>query len=351
MKHRIAAAVAAMAIGAVSASAYDVKVDGIYYNIIDGEYLEVTSENPYSGISFEPMLYGAPPMKILPQYAVNSYSGDIVIPDSVAVDGYEMLLPVKSVGYCAFFNALDLCSVTLPATIERLGDGSFAASSIKRLDIGNMKDLGREGKGLCYSCRELEEVVFPSGLTYIPQCAFKAAKIQHMTLPNTVRMIDVEAFAAADIETIGWPDSLENVASQAFDRSSLKEVTIPENVDFLSFYSFNRMASLERVVSLKIDPEGFDPHYIRTNMYVVFYGSNPDCTLWVPDGSLELYKASERWTSFFTDIRPLSQSGVEAVGAADGEAAPALFDLMGRSVTAPVPGRIYVGSDGRKIRF
>ena len=59
-----------------SALAYDVKIDRIYYNLIsEGKTAEVTSGE-------------------------EEYSGDVVIPSSIEVEGQEY--PVKSIGDYAF---------------------------------------------------------------------------------------------------------------------------------------------------------------------------------------------------------------------------------------------------------
>ncbi|MDE5901061.1 MAG: leucine-rich repeat domain-containing protein [Muribaculaceae bacterium] len=349
MKHRIAVAVATMAIGAVSASAYDVKVDGIYYNIIDGENLEVTSAVDYPYISYFHPDYGMPPKKVKALYETNDYSGDIKIPDAVKVDGYEKPLAVTSIGYCAFYNSPDINSVILPTTISRIGDGAFAYSALKKLDMGNVTMETLDG-GVCMNCTELSAVVFPKSLIHINDRAFMGVGLKALALPASVNSLGNQAFAFSDIVEVSGIEAVYAYDANCFQGTSLTKITIHEGVRYLMSLSFHDLAQLKDVISLKIDPEDFDGHQ-QSDMNSVFYGSNPDCTLWVPDESLEQYKASERWTSFFTDIRPLSQVGVEAVDAADGEAVPALFDLTGRSVTAPVPGRIYVGSDGRKIRF
>ena len=78
----------------ISASAYDVEVDGIYYNLVsEGNVAEVTTW-------------------------VKPYSGSIIIPYSIKV--YDVDYAVTSIGDFAFFNCSDLTSITIPNSVQVL---------------------------------------------------------------------------------------------------------------------------------------------------------------------------------------------------------------------------------------
>ncbi len=83
-----------------NASAYDFEVDGIYYNI-DGTNATVTEKEDFA----------------------SSYSGDVVIPESVNYSGktYKII----SIGYYAFYCCSGLTSVTIPNSITLIGDYAF----------------------------------------------------------------------------------------------------------------------------------------------------------------------------------------------------------------------------------
>ena len=85
---------------AISASAYDVEVDGICYNLIEkGKVAEVTK----SGYFY--------------------YSGDIIIPNSITVNNEEYL--VTRIGDNAFDNCQSLNSLTIPNSITSIGNSFF----------------------------------------------------------------------------------------------------------------------------------------------------------------------------------------------------------------------------------
>ena len=82
-----------------SALAYDVKIDGIYYNLnSEGKTAELTSRE-------------------------DRYAGDGVIPSSITVEGKEYT--VTSIGFRAFEGCSDLTSVTIPNSVTSIGGFAF----------------------------------------------------------------------------------------------------------------------------------------------------------------------------------------------------------------------------------
>ena len=83
----------------IVASAYDVEVDGIYYNLIPKGYAEVTNGD-------------------------NKYEGDITIPSSIKVNDTEY--SVTSVGNSAFEDCSRLTSITFPNSVTSIGREAFS---------------------------------------------------------------------------------------------------------------------------------------------------------------------------------------------------------------------------------
>ena len=83
----------------ISASAYDVEVDGIYYNLVSKvNVAEVTRGD-------------------------NFYSGDITIPSSIKVNESEYT--VREIKESAFYYCKGLTSVTIPNSVTSIGMRAF----------------------------------------------------------------------------------------------------------------------------------------------------------------------------------------------------------------------------------
>ena len=127
---------------ALSGHAY-VTVDGIYYNIVNGE-AQVT-------------------------HGENAYSGDVVIPESVVVE--DVPYPVTGIGKRAFKNCKLLKNVSLPNSIVNIQDYAF------------------------YYCTALTRIKIPDKVTSIGEYAFEECSgIVSVDIPKSVSSIGARAF-------------------------------------------------------------------------------------------------------------------------------------------------------------
>ena len=107
----------------IAASAYDVEVDGIYYNLVpNGNVAEVTKGD-------------------------NKYEGDITIPSSIKVNDTEY--SVTSVGNSAFEDCISLTSITIPNSVTSIAGYAFNG------------------------CISLTSITIPNSVTSIGMCAFR----------------------------------------------------------------------------------------------------------------------------------------------------------------------------------
>ena len=130
-----------------SALAYDVKIDGIYYNIIsEGKTAEVTSD------------------------IHETYSGEVVIPSYITSEGKEYT--VTSIGKKAFYGCSDLTSVTIPNSVTSIGVEAFqSCSGLTSITIPN--SVTSIGDDAFHGCTGLTSITIPNSVTSIGRYAFK----------------------------------------------------------------------------------------------------------------------------------------------------------------------------------
>ena len=129
-----------------SASAYDVKIDGIYYNLIS----KVKTAEVTRNVEVE-------------------YSGEVVIPSSITVEGKEYT--VTSIGKQAFYDCSGLTSISIGNSVTSIGEMAFqGCSSLTSVTIPN--SVISIGDQTFYECTGLTSVTIPNSVTSIGDYAF-----------------------------------------------------------------------------------------------------------------------------------------------------------------------------------
>ena len=139
-------------VASVSIQAHDFSVDGIYYNILDGNNVEVTFKGSHVN-----------------QY-VNEYINSINIPNEVTIN--NTTYTVTRVGDGAFYACRTLNSVTIPNSVTYIGDTAFySCDDLTTVDVGNA--VTRIGDGAFFRCSFLSSITIPNSVTRIGNRAFK----------------------------------------------------------------------------------------------------------------------------------------------------------------------------------
>ena len=181
------------------ASAYDAKINGIYYNFISENeagvtYLYMNSTNNSS-----------------------SYSGSVVIPSSVKY--YGKTYSVTSIGWLAFSYCSGLTSITIPESVTSIGQNAFS------------------------SCRGLTSVTIPNSVTSIGWYAFPYCRgLTSITIGNSVTSIGGYAFAyCSGLTSVTIGNAVTSIGNWAFiDCSGLTDVyCYAENVPNTDSYAFS----------------------------------------------------------------------------------------------------------------
>ena len=188
------------------ATAHDFEVDGIYYNRIDSDEVEVT----YRGRN---LLY-------------NDYSGTVNIPASVTYNGTTY--SVTSIDSLAFYSCSELTSIDLPNSITEIGQQAFGRcpgltsivveSGNPRYDSRNNCNaiIETASNTLIVGCKN---TTIPNSVTAIGNFAFEGCTgLTSIEIPNSVTSIGWYAFYSCEgLTGIDIPNSVTDVGVGAFD--------------------------------------------------------------------------------------------------------------------------------------
>lgn len=198
----------------VGVSAYDVEVDGICYNLSNGE-AAVTSKTP-------------------------KYSGDIVIPSTIEYNNNTY--QVTSIEGGAFYECIALTSVSIPESIEAIGNSAFAyCTSLTKITIpgGIVDDY------VCRGCTSLTSATIGSKVSQIGAQPFGHCNLSNLIIEDgTTKLV----FKTSDpfintysgggsarqyIENVYWGRNVSSIYSsfEVFSgMTSLKTLTIGDKV-------------------------------------------------------------------------------------------------------------------------
>lgn len=248
----------------VSIWAYDIEVDGICYNFLQDNEVEVTTKGPRAGVY---------------------YSGEIVIPSTITYDGKNynvtsigerafwsskenssltsVTIPegVISIGDLAFHNCTALTSITIPNSIKRIGTSVFESTPW----YANLPDGVIYFGKILYSYKgempENTSIIVKDGIEIINASAFaECSNLIAITFPNSIDSIGEEAFRwCQSLSSITIPNSVTSIGASAFHSCPLEEIKIPKNVTNIGTGAFIYCSPTSIVV------ENGNPNYDSRN--------------------------------------------------------------------------------------
>lgn len=210
--------------------------------------------------------------------------GITTIPEGLFADCVfkEIVLPstVTSIATKAFARCKDLVSITFPEGLQSIGQNAFMdCVGIEKLQLPallSLLDLGAfyncttlcsvniptnvhtghlSGENIEYyqgpfaGCSSLNDIVFDSGITVIPEGMFADCAFTEIEIPTTVTSISDKAFIrCAKLETIVFPGTLKTIGSQVFEKcANLKTLTFPEGLETIGAYAFQSCTGIEKI--------------------------------------------------------------------------------------------------------
>lgn len=211
------------------------------------------------------------------------YSGDIVIPSTVAYDGTSY--SVNAIGEGAFQGCEDLTSVDIPSSASWFGKNCFSG------------------------CTNLMSAPLPEGLNIVPEgCYNGCSSLENIVIPESVTKLKPYAFAGCQMDSIILPKNIITVGNSCFK-------------------GCGKLISLTSLATTV--PWAHDYWGINTS----------STTLYVPKSALDDYKATAPPWSSCANILPL---GTQVTASIDG--IKYVLDLETQTATVPNNGTRIAGA-------
>lgn len=233
----------------IAMMAYDVEVDGIYYNLVPStntaEVAAPPDESKYSGDVVIPatFVYGA-------TYDVTSI-GDDAFSGCTGLTSISIPSSVTKIGECAFYDCSNLTSINIPSSVTNIGYAAFAECT--SLPVEN---------GIRYADTYLVDVLDNSltdyqikeGTRFIGDYTFyQNPNLTSITIPNSVISIGAYVFSqCVNLASINIPSSVIKIGGYAISEcTNLTSINIPDNVTSIGDGAFSGCTSLPVVDNIR----------------------------------------------------------------------------------------------------
>ena len=206
---------------------------------------------------------------------IHGYRGsdsDVVIPNSI--DGFV----VTAISMYAFSGHSDLASITIPSTIQSIGDDAFLdCDGLKKVYVSSIEDWCKidfpysdtnplsRGADLYVDNKLVTDVTIPDGVKSIGKYAFYGySSLKSISFPSSIRSIGESAFYdccsleevyATNIEDwckIKFEDTYSNPIYYArkiyIDGELATDITIPKGITKICDYAFENCDTITNVV-------------------------------------------------------------------------------------------------------
>lgn len=175
-------------------------------------------------------------------------------------------LPVTAINSEAFKGITTLFSVSIPSTVEVIGD--YAFQSCASLEALTLSDGVRTiGKSAFSSCLNLKSVALPDSVTSLGASAFSnCSKLVNLGISGGLSVLESTTFmGCTSLESVKIPDSVERISALAFQNcSNLKTVEFGSKVKNIDDQAFQSCAKLQ---TLSVSKD--NPYYFSANNCIV----------------------------------------------------------------------------------
>jgi len=285
--------------------------NNVYFNLVDGTIITISKNDsstpkPTDFIQFDDVNVKSVcianwdrnnDMQLSYEEAASVTSLGTVFKNNTAIIMFEELqyfTGLTTIENDAFSGCINLTHIIVPVNVKKIASKAF------------------------YECKGLINIILGNNVEEIGNYAFYFTFCKtesSIIIPNSVKIIGNGAFQNAnDLISITLGDGIESIGENSFYGAGLKSVTIGDNVGTIGDNAFGNCTFLKKVIlGSKVSSIGKNAFYgsyvtelyskieipftIATN---TFNNNGKDCTIYVPKGRIETYKATSGWGNFST---------------------------------------------------
>ena len=272
--------------------AESVQIGNLYYNLnADNKTAEVTYQELWSETNY-------------------SYLTAVNIPESV--DYNSETYSVTSIGDYAFYSCTGLKSITIPNCVTSIGEYAFEGCSGLTSMVVASENTKYDSRENCNAIIETssntliagcKSTIIPNSVTSIGEYAFEfCTGLTSIEIPNSVTSIGEWAFAGCyGLTSVTIGNSVTSIGSGAFYHcTGLTSVTIGNSVTSIGLSAFESCSGLTSITCHALTPPTCDGYYVFNNV-------DKSIPLYIPEESVDLYKAAEVWKDF-TNIQTIDET-------------------------------------------
>lgn len=296
-----------------------------------------------------------------------------------------------SIGDEAFMSC-HLTTIEIPNSVTHIGNLAFNGCYLNNINIPeNLESVGKDA----FNGLKMKNIVLPSSCTYIAQDAFSFSSLESITIENenyrycTIDgilyikgddglilyfcpkgmpksvVVPESAYTIAKwafedctlIPSINLPKSLQSIGKieYSYNRNgssftlgtfgnckSLKEITIPKSVQYIDMNAFAwcydiKSIFLEWETPLTCANLGWEDDVIMNSI------------LYVPNGTIELYKHNDSWMDFWNIEEYQTEAGIQDLIMDSTTKDAPIYDILGRKISNPIRGTIYIKNGEKYI--
>ncbi len=191
-------------------SAYDLKINGICYNL-----------DSYGGDEWRATVTSG-----------GAYKGKIVIPEYITYEGekYE----VTCIGERAFENCSAITEVIIPNTVTRIDKSAFKGC-IGLTEMVIPESVGDNIYDMAfYGCKNLLRITLPGKFkVFMPRVFYGCTKLTQINIPQGVTQFRSESFCGCNITSVTIPKSVHVIEDNVFkDCANLMSIKVEDGSEY-----------------------------------------------------------------------------------------------------------------------